>query len=127
MPPARTASAASRRARSTRGSSRSRPRRAALRGPRPQIRWDRAGRAALLVVLAVVAALYVERTLSYLTIRSQADSQLATVHQLTRENAALADRAKSLTQPATIARDARALGMARVGERSYVVSGLPKG
>lgn len=78
------------------------------------------------MVLAAVAVLYVQHTLSYLATRSAADAQLATEHQLMRENAALAAHTRSLTQPATIQRDARALGMVRVGERSYVVSGLPR-
>ncbi len=122
--PARSASAASRRTRGSRSASR--PRRVKLRAPRRQIRWDRAGRAALLVVLAAVAVLYIEHTLSYLATRSEANAQLTTEHRLMRENAALAAQAHSLTQPATIQRDARALGMVRVGERSYVVSGLSR-
>jgi cell division protein FtsB len=90
-----------------------------------RVRWDRVGRVGLLVVLVVVAGLYVQQGLTYFSTRAQADQQLAIVHRLTRENAALVQEQHSLDDPATIARDARALGMVRTGERPYVITGLP--
>ena len=78
----------------------------------------------MLVVLAVVAGLYVQHALSLLATRSQAERQLGVVQRLVHENAALAKQAQSLSDPATIQRDARALGMVRPGERPYVVTGL---
>jgi cell division protein FtsB len=78
-----------------------------------------------LIVLAVVAGLYVEHALSYLSTRSQANAQLAIVHRLTKENAALLREQKALNNHSVIVADARALGMVRPGERPYVVSGLP--
>jgi cell division protein FtsB len=89
------------------------------------VRWDRAGRVGLLVVLVVVLGLYVEHALSYLSTRAQADQALATVHQLVRENHALEREQQALQQPGTIIGDARALGMVRPGERSYVIMGRP--
>jgi cell division protein FtsB len=83
------------------------------------------GRIGLLVVLTVVAGLYVQHALAYLSTRSQADAQLAIVHRLTQENQRLLREQKSLNDPATIEADARALGMVQAGERPYVVSGLP--
>lgn len=80
----------------------------------------------MLVVLAVVASLYVQHALSYLSTRSQASHQQAIVNQLTRENARLAREQKSLADPATIQQDARALGMVKSGEQPYAVMGLPK-
>jgi cell division protein FtsB len=80
---------------------------------------------ALLVVLTVVVGLYIQRTLTYLSVRSAADQQLAIVHRLTRENAKLIRQQKALNNPATIEQDARALGMVRPGERPYAVIGLP--
>lgn len=80
---------------------------------------------ALLVVLVVVAGLYVQHALAYLAARGQANQQLAIVNRLARENAALAQQQRSLNNPATIVRDARALGMVWQGERSYSVTGLP--
>jgi cell division protein FtsB len=88
------------------------------------VRWDRAGRVGLLIVLAVVVGLYVQHTLSYLSTKSQADQQQAIVDRLQRENAALAREQKALGQPSTIVREARTLGMVRPGERPYVIEGL---
>jgi cell division protein FtsB len=83
------------------------------------------GRVALLVVLVVVAGVYVQDILSYLSTRAQADQQLAIVHRLTRENAQLVREQRSLNDPATIVEQARALGMVRPGERPYEITGLP--
>lgn len=122
MPPSRTATAAPRR--HTRTSPQARRRAAARRKPL-RLRWEKIGRVALLVMLAVVVGLYVQRTLTYLSVRSQASQQLAIVHQLTRQNNKLSREAAALNNPATIEQDARALGMVRPGERPYAVSGLP--
>ena len=89
------------------------------------MRWDRIGRLGLLVVLCVVAGLYVQQGLAYLAVRSQASRQKAIVRELTRANASLRAQQQSLNNPATILRDARALGMVRVGEHPYEVTGLP--
>jgi cell division protein FtsB len=97
----------------------------ATRGLRGRVRWDRVGRVSLLIVLCVVAALYVQQGLAYLMVRSQANHQRAIVQQLSRSNAALRAQQRSLNNPATILRDARALGMVRVGEHPYEVTGLP--
>jgi cell division protein FtsB len=90
------------------------------------VRWDRVGRVGLLVVLCVVAGLYVQQGLAYLSARGQADQQRAIVQQLQQSNASLSAQQRSLNDPATIVRDARALGMVRVGEHPYEVVGLPK-
>jgi cell division protein FtsB len=120
MPSARPAPAPSRRHSRT---APPRPRRVAtLRG---RVRWDRVGRVSLLLVLCVVAGLYVQQGLAYLAVRGQANRQSAIVRQLTRANAGLRAQQRSLSDPATILRDARALGMVRVGEHPYEVTGLP--
>lgn len=107
-------------------SSAARPRSVARRSRRfARIRWDRVGRTGLLIVLAVVAALYLQQGIDYLSTRSAANQQRATAVQLARQNAVLQRQANALRNPATIRRDARALGMVRSGERSYVVVGLP--
>ena len=95
----------------------------ALRG---RVRWDRVGRVGLLVVLCVVAGLYVQQGLAYLSARTQASHQRAIVQQLKVSNANLRAQQRSLNNPVTILRDARALGMVRVGEHPYEVTGLPK-
>jgi cell division protein FtsB len=122
MPPARPATAAPRRRVRTPPP---KPRRVTVRAPKLRVRWDRAGRIGLLIVLGVVVALYVQHTLAYVSTRSQADQQQAIVNQLQRANTALEREQKSLSNPATIVRDARALGMVRPGERPYVITGLP--
>jgi len=77
----------------------------------------------LLVVFAVVLGLYVQQALAYLSVRSEADQQAAIVHRLTRANASLARQQRSLNNPGTIQRNARALGMVMPGERAYAVTG----
>jgi cell division protein FtsB len=121
MPPGRTATAPPRRR--TRPPPRSR--RAARRTPLRRIRWDRIGRIGLLVVLIVVAGLYVQQALAYLSARGQASQQQSLVRNLQRQNAALARQQQSLRNPATVEREARELGMVRLGERPYVITGLP--
>jgi hypothetical protein len=74
-------------------------------------------------VLGVVGALYVQHTLEVLSTHSQAQQQLGIVRQLEKSNAALIKQRDSLGNPATIQRDARVLGMVRVGEHPYVVTG----
>ncbi|MEA2211223.1 MAG: hypothetical protein QOF83_1171 [Solirubrobacteraceae bacterium] len=126
MPSARHATAAQRRnnaAAAPRQRPRPRPRGVTLPPPLLRVRWDRAGRVGLLVVLTVVVGLYVQHTLSYLSISSQASKQEGIVDQLSRQNRRLAAKQRSLNQPATIVRDARALGMIRPGERPYVITG----
>jgi cell division protein FtsB len=90
------------------------------------VRWDRVGRVGLLVVLAVVAGLYVRQGLSLLSTRSQTAQQELIVSRLSGQNARLVAEQRSLNDPSTIARDARALGMVRPGEHPYVITGLPK-
>ena len=102
-----------------------RPQRVALRDPFTRLRWDRVGRIAMLVVLAIVAGLYAQHILAYLSTRAQAERQLAIVQTLARQNRGLLAEQKALGDPATIQRDARALGMVGRGERAYVITGLP--
>jgi cell division protein FtsB len=121
MPSARSASAAPRR--SPHAPARRPPGLAALREPMLRVRWDRAGRVALLVVLTVVVGLYAQRTLAYFATSAQASQQQAIVDRLQRDNAKLVRQQQSLSQAATIVRDARALGMVRPGERPFVITG----
>jgi cell division protein FtsB len=79
----------------------------------------------LLVVLTVVAGLYVKQAMAYLTVRAQDHQQQAIVRDLQRQNASLAAQERSLKNPATVQREARALGMVRMGEHPYVITGLP--
>jgi cell division protein FtsB len=119
MPPARTAAAPRRQTR------KSPPRRRrTAKSPIHRVRWDRVGRTSLLVVLAVVLGLYVKQAISYFSVRTQADQQMAVALRLERQNRALERQQQTLESPATIQRDARALGMVHQGERPYVITGV---
>lgn len=83
------------------------------------------GRVSLLVVLVVVMALYINQALTYFSARSEAEQQMTAALKLEHENRILAQEQRSLQQPVTIERDARALGMVRQGERPYAVTGKP--
>jgi cell division protein FtsB len=79
----------------------------------------------MLVVLALVGYIGVKGMANLLAARAQAEEQQTIVHTLARQNRRLEQQQQSLEQPATIIRDARALGMVRAGERAYAVTGLP--
>jgi cell division protein FtsB len=90
-----------------------------------RIRWERIGRVLLVIVLAVVAGLYIQQGLTYLSARGQASQQKTIVSRLIKQNAQLEREQKSLNNTATIMRAARQLGMVEPGERPYVITGLP--
>ena len=100
-----------------------RPRRVPLRSSVVRVRWERVGRIALLVVLVAVVGLYAERALSYVSTREQASRARAVYVQTAREHHALESQRRSLGSPATIERQARALGMTRSGEQPYAILG----
>ena len=102
-----------------------RPRRISYHRPSRGIRWDRIGRVALLVVIAIVGLIYVQDGIRWWNAHTAAGRQAAIVKGLQRDNAALNSEARSLQQPATIEREARVLGMVQAGEHPYVVTGLP--
>jgi cell division protein FtsB len=122
MPPARSATS-TRRTASTR--SRATPRPVAPRLNLSKVKWDRKFRTAMLVVLGLVGWLGVQGATSLIATRSQAEQEQAIVHRLAAENRRLAAEQRALTQPATIVRTARSLGMVRANERAYAVTGLP--
>jgi cell division protein FtsB len=123
MPPARSAATA--RSARVADDRAPRPRRVPSKRPIARIRWDRVGRLGLLVVLAIVAGLYVQHALELLATHAQASRQLSIVNTLATQNAVLERERTSLSDPAVIQRDARALGMVRAGERPYVITGQP--
>jgi cell division protein FtsB len=127
MASARQRSAAARAQSARRGSGRTapRPRTVRVRGPVSGIRWDRLARLALLVVFVLVAGVAIQGIMSFIRTRSEATQQVAVVQALAREHRRLAAQDRALRQPATIVSDARSLGMVRVGEQPFVVTGLP--
>lgn len=92
--------------------------------PISKVKWDRAFRTVMLVVLALVAYLGIKGMVTLISTRSQAEQQQAIVRTLARQNRHLEQLQRSLNQTSTIVRDARALGMVKAGERSYSVTGL---
>lgn len=102
-----------------------RPRGVASRAPKLRVRWERVGRFGLLFVLLVVIGLYAEHTLSYFSTRAESNQERAIVTTLARQNAALTQEQRALSDPSTIVSRARALGMVRPGELPYVIAGSP--
>src|SRR5947209_1177339 len=99
MPSAAARTAAARRAQHRRTPARRAP---ARRGPWARVRWDRIGRTSLLIVLAVVAGLYIQHAVDYLTTRGQANQEHAIVQRLAHDNAALRRQQQALGDPVTI-------------------------
>lgn len=92
------------------------------RGRGSTFRWDRAARWALLLLLAVILALYISPLRSYVTQRGTAGEHRQELRGLQKENAVLKGRERELQRPATLERAARRLGMVREGERAYVIT-----
>jgi cell division protein FtsB len=90
------------------------------------VRWDRVGRVALLLLLGVVLLLYVNPAINWIKTLQASDTKRSEVQRLEKENAKLRARKAALREPATLEKEARALGMVRPGERAYVVRGLPR-
>ena len=79
----------------------------------------------MLAVLMLVAYIGIKGVATLMSTRAQAQQEQAIVQNLARQNRRLEREQRALGQPATIIRDARALGMVKAGERSYVITGLP--
>jgi len=81
----------------------------------------------MLLVLALIGYIGLKAGLALLATHAQAQQEAGLVASLRRQNRALVQQQRQLSQRATIIRDARALGMVRVGEKAYVVTGLSGG
>ena len=129
MPSARSSSAArSARTSSARSATPQRAPRPTTVPPRlhlSKVQWDRKFRAVMLVVLGLVGWIGVQGATTLLATRAQAQEQQAIVHRLAAQNRALEAQQRALSQPATLIRHARALGMVKANERAYAVTGLP--
>jgi cell division protein FtsB len=108
------------------GSRRAGPQLAPRRRASGGIRWDRVGRAALLLVLGVIVLLYIPPVTHWIEQRQTSGHQHAELEQLQREHQELRDRIDSLSGPEAIEREARGLGMVKAGEQAIVVHGLPE-
>ena len=94
----------------------------ALRG----IRWDRVARLSLLIALGLVLLLYIKPATRYFEAWRLSRETKSELHQLRTDNAQLRSRKRELQRSSRVELEARRLGMARPGERVYVVRGLPK-
>ena len=90
------------------------------------IRWDRVARLSLLMALGVVLLLYMKPATRYFEAWQLSRDTRSEVRQLRSDNARLEARRRELKQPSRVELEARRLGMARPGERVYVVRGLPR-
>jgi len=89
------------------------------------IRWDRVGRILLLAALGLVLLSFIEPATEYLRASGLAKDTRAEAQELQRDNARLRARAERLEDLETVELEARRAGMARPGERVYVIRGLP--
>src|SRR4029453_7962893 len=101
------------------------PRRRVQRRVGPsRVRWDRIGRIALVLVLFGVMVSYLNPLVNLLEAWQGSKSSEAQLAQLKREKVELAHRLREVSNPATLEREARGLGMVKPGEHAYVVHGL---
>ena len=92
---------------------------------RSGIRWDRLGRVALLITLVVIVLSYLSPARHWVQQSGTAGRQKQELTQLTGQKKRLQSRLRALRDPGALEREARRLGMVRVGERSYVIENLP--
>jgi cell division protein FtsB len=92
---------------------------------RSGIRWDRLGRVALLGTLLMIVFAYASPARQWIKQSGTAGHQKQELSELSEENRNLKQRLHALRDPGALEREARGLGMVRVGERSYVIENLP--
>jgi cell division protein FtsB len=92
---------------------------------RTGIRWDRLGRVALLGTLLMILFAYASPARQWIKQSGTAGHQKQQLGELNNENRELKQRLRALRDPRALEREARRLGMVRVGERSYVIENLP--
>ena len=92
---------------------------------RSRIRWDRLGRVALLATLVVIVLSYLSPARHWLQQSGTASRQKEELSQLKAQKVKLILPLKDFGDPGALEREARHLGMVRVGERAYVIENLP--
>ena len=78
------------------------------------------------VVLALIAAAYVQPLRAYLSARDDVARRRVEARALEREQRALAARLAYARTDEFVVREARKLGLVRPGERLFIVNGLPR-
>ena len=92
---------------------------------RSGIRWDRLGRVALLATLLVIVLSYASPARKWIKQSGTAGHQAKELRELQGEKRKLDRRLRALRDPEALEREARRMGMVRVGERSYVIENVP--
>ena len=121
MPAASASQAASRR---RSGSARKGSRGASLQAA-ARVRWDRLGRLAMLLVLFALVFLYLGTGLHMFSTWRQSNRTGARVAAMEREHRKLLGEHNQLSSQSNLEVHARALGMQRSDEQTYVVGNLP--
>ena len=83
-------------------------------------RWAAVG------LLVLVGLLYYRPLKAYVDARGELSQRAAAVQKLETEKSRLEQRLRGSTSLARLAREARALGYVRPGERLYIVKGIPQ-
>ncbi len=114
-----------------RRSSRPRARRAVGRPPAAlqaaaRVRWDRLGRIAMLFVALALVVLYMSTGLHMFSTWRQSRHTDARVAAMQAEHRRLVSEHNRLSSQSNLEQSARALGMQRPDEQTYIVGGLPR-
>lgn len=89
------------------------------------IRWDRVSRLALLAVLGMILLSYLGPAARYVRSWQLSHQTRMEIQQLRQDNARLRTESTRLQNPQQVELEARRMGMARPGERTFVIKGLP--
>ena len=92
---------------------------------RSRIDWDRLGRIALVLVLFAILLSYLNPAVNLVDAWRDSHAERDNFATLAKENRELRERKAALSDPETIEREARRLGMIEPGERAYVIRNLP--
>jgi cell division protein FtsB len=90
------------------------------------MRWDRVGRLAMIVVIIALLVLYVRSGISLWNAWQTSHVDTAKVKALEAQHARLEGQRGPQHEPSAIEAQARRLGLAHRGEKTYVIRGLPR-
>jgi cell division protein FtsL len=90
-----------------------------------RVRWDRLGRIAMLFVLVALVFLYLGTGVHMLSTWRQSHRTTARVSAMEREHHRLIGEHNRLSSQANLEDQAKALGMQRPDEQTYIVGNLP--
>ena len=91
-----------------------------------RIHWDKLGRVALVIVLFLILASYVNPLVNFVDAWRDSRAQQAELQQLRQERGRIAAKASALNDSAAAVQAARKQGMVVPGEHAYVVRGLSR-